>query len=270
MEKKPSKKISSIKRRKKTSSIKVGLSFWIALIVLICLVLVFGQDRFSKAMSKNKFISKLNGTEKALVVEDIKMPGNEKGTAFDDKNIQQKDVQSDSVQDTIIKLGDREIKDKEKDVVQDKAKKKQNEEVGKTVRDSALYFVFISDNGDIKLNKITRKVEVADSPLQSVISVLLQGLSDEELNQGNLSLIPDGTKLRNISVSNGVATMDFSEEFMFNTFGNEGMLTQLRQVVYTATEFPTVKSVQFLIEGKRQEFIAEGIYVGAPMARNSF
>ena len=113
-------------------------------------------------------------------------------------------------------------------------------------------------------------VVVSGSPLQSVINVLLQGLSDEELNQGNLSLIPDGTKLRNISVSNGVATMDFSEEFMFNTFGNEGMLTQLRQVVYTATEFPTVKSVQFLINGKQQEFIAEGIYIGAPMARNSF
>lgn len=219
-------------------------------------------------MSQNKLIAKFKGTEKPLVVEDIKTPGSKKGTVSGNKDIQKKDTKKGSGQDTIIKMGDQVVKDKE--TVPDKPKKKQNEKVENTVRDSALYFVCISDNGDIKLNRINRKVVVSGSPLQSVINVLLQGLSDEELNQGNLSLIPDGTKLRNISVSNGVATMDFSEEFMFNTFGNEGMLTQLRQVVYTATEFPTVKSVQFLINGKQQEFIAEGIYIGAPMARNSF
>ena len=76
-------------------------------------------------MSQNKLIAKFKGTEKPLVVEDIKTPGSKKGTVSGNKDIQKKDTKKGSGQDTIIKMGDQVVKDKE--TVPDKPKKKQNE-----------------------------------------------------------------------------------------------------------------------------------------------
>ena len=72
------------------------------------------------------------------------------------------------------------------------------------------------------------------------------------------------------SVKNGIAILNFSEEFQFNQFGAEGSLAQLMQVVYTATNFSTVKKVQFLIEGKKRDYLTEGVWIGSPLSRSSF
>ena len=43
------------------------------------------------------------------------------------------------------------------------------------------------------------------------------------------------------------------------------------QIVYTATEFSTVKSVQFLIDGQKKEYLgSEGVWIGSPLSRTSF
>ena len=85
------------------------------------------------------------------------------------------------------------------------------------------------------------------------------------------TLIPKGTKLLGIKISNGVAYLDFSEDFEINTFGVEGYNAQLMQIVYTATSFSTVKSVQFLIEGEKKEYLgSEGQWIGSPLSRNAF
>ena len=138
-----------------------------------------------------------------------------------------------------------------------------------TFRDSALYFVFFSGSGDVKLSKLNRKVQVASSPLQAVMEVLLDGASPDEMNQGYLSLIPPGTKRNSIRVSNGIAIMDFSGEFMFNTFGPEGMKSQLKQIIYTASEFSEIKAVQFLIDGKIVPYMADTVYTEKPLTKNS-
>ena len=85
------------------------------------------------------------------------------------------------------------------------------------------------------------------------------------------SLIPAGTKLLSIKIQSGVAYLDFSEDFEINPFGVEGYNAQLMQIVYTATSFSTVKSVQFLIEGEKKEYLgSEGQWIGSPLSRNAF
>ena len=62
--------------------------------------------------------------------------------------------------------------------------------------------------------------------------------------------------------------LNFSSEFEYNAIGNEGMLVQLYQFVYTATQFDDVLNVVFLIDGKYNEFIgAEGSIVNSPFQR---
>ena len=85
-----------------------------------------------------------------------------------------------------------------------------------------------------------------------------------------MTLIPAGSKLLSARVSDGVAYLSFNEEFMVNSYGVDGYRNQLMQIVYTATAFSTVSSVQFLIEGEVIPYLSEGIWIGSPLSRGSF
>ena len=86
-----------------------------------------------------------------------------------------------------------------------------------------------------------------------------------------MNLIPPGTKLLSAKVSGGVAYLNFNEAFEINTYGVEGYIHQLEQIVFTATAFSTVNSVQFLIEGEKRDYLgSEGQWIGSPLSRSSF
>jgi len=58
---------------------------------------------------------------------------------------------------------------------------------------------------------------------------------------------------------------------MYNRYGIEGYAGQLKQIVYTATNFSTVKDVQILIEGQPRDYLGgDGVYIGKPLSRASF
>lgn len=136
---------------------------------------------------------------------------------------------------------------------------------------ASLYFVVVDSDGSIVRKVVKRKLPKTDSPLTNAINALLAGPTLEETNKNCMTLIPEGTKLLGASVKNGVATLNFNENFEFNTIGVEGYIGQLMQIVYTATEFSTVKSVQFLIEGQHKDYLgSEGQWIGSPLARSSF
>jgi spore germination protein GerM len=102
-----------------------------------------------------------------------------------------------------------------------------------------------------------------------VLQVLLRGPSLEEQQRDLISLIPQGTRVLSATVRGDTAYISFSEEFQFNTYGVEGYAAQLRQIVWTVTEFSTVTDVQILIEGRRVDYLGEGIWIGSPINRDS-
>jgi spore germination protein GerM len=138
-------------------------------------------------------------------------------------------------------------------------------------RTASVYFVKIDSDGKVLRQQVTREIPKSDSPLSETLEVLFRGTSSAEASKGLRSLIPAGTKLLSATVKDGVATVNVSEEFQFNQYGIEGSLGQLAQVVFTATSYPTVSSVQFLIEGQRREYLgAEGVWIGTPLSREKF
>lgn len=140
-----------------------------------------------------------------------------------------------------------------------------------TVTNQKIYFVYIGEDGTLSRKMITRLVEKNDSPLVTNMNLLLAGPNAQESGRGYRSLIPEGTRLLSASVRDGVAYLNFNEQFEFNTVGMDGYQAQLMQIVYTATEFGTVNSVQFLIEGQKKEYLgSEGIWIGSPLSRSSF
>lgn len=134
-----------------------------------------------------------------------------------------------------------------------------------------LCFVVIGSDGSVSRQIVTRKLPKSDSPLTDTLNSLLAGPSAEERARNTMTLIPSGTRLLGASVKNGIATLNFNEAFSFNSVGVQGYLAQLMQIVYTATSFSTVNSVQFIIEGQREDYLgSEGTWIGSPLSRSSF
>ena len=130
-----------------------------------------------------------------------------------------------------------------------------------------LYYVVIDANGSVNYKAVNRTV-AKDSPLTNALNALLAGPTFEEKNC--TTLIPKGTKLLGVSIKDGVATLNFNEAFEFNQDGIEGYLAQLKQIINTATEFSSVNSVQFLINGEKKEYLgSDGVWIGTPLGRNS-
>lgn len=139
------------------------------------------------------------------------------------------------------------------------------------IRQASLFFVKIEDDGVISRHEVKRNISASDSPLTDAINALISGPSEGEIRSGLVSLIPRGTKLLGITLRGSTAIIDLSEPFMYNHYGVEGFSAQLRQIVYTATSFPSVQDVQILVEGKLKEYLGgEGVYIGKPLSRNSF
>ncbi len=138
-------------------------------------------------------------------------------------------------------------------------------------REARLFFVKVNTEGQITLKGLTRDITHTGSPLTQTINTLLKGPSSDEINKGSLTLVPDGTRLLSARVEGNTAYLNFNEAFRFNSLGREGYIAQLKQIVYTATEFSNIDQVQILIEGSQKEYLGgEGMFVGEPLSRESF
>jgi hypothetical protein len=140
----------------------------------------------------------------------------------------------------------------------------------RTVERSIYLIKFDEENGVVLRTKVSRTLPVTDSPLLDVLNVLLRGPTAAEERQKLRSLIPSGTRLLSAMVRGSTAYVSFSEDFQINTDGIEGYHAQLQQLVWTITEFPNVEDVQFLIEGRRVDYLGEGIRLGSPLSRSNF
>lgn len=247
--------IQMMKKKKRGS---VGCLFWIALILLVLVVFLFNRKTIEKVLQNTGFMEVI---QKEMEGED------ESPSVTLDQPEEQAPGEDQPPEESVRIIVPEE--DEPEETADDEEEKAP--ELPPQMRRSVLYFVKVDDNGDISMDNVVRPVYFEDSPLTETIRSLITGLTPSELNSGLLTLIPDGTILRSVSVRDGIAYIDFSEEFRFNPFGVEGYLAQLRQIVYTATEFPTVTAVQVLINGTVRDYIGpEGISIAEPLTRDSF
>ena len=247
--------------KKKKSSI--GCLFWIALILLIIVVFLFSRSRIENVMEATGFLDIIssNKENKEPEIERIvEEQGNEQISTENNSTTTPSEVNQNDIPE--IKI---DIPESETNIVENSAPIAE-----KNMRTSTLYFVNLNNESEIILQGIMRPIYYDDSPLTETLTALLSGLTSSELNKGLLSLIPTGTEIRGITVSNMTATIDFNEVLSFNNFGREGLEAELKQIVFTATEFSTVDKVQILINGQKKQFLgAEGVFIGEPLTRSS-
>ena len=95
---------------------------------------------------------------------------------------------------------------------------------------------------------VLREIPATKSVATAAMNALLAGPNAVEGAHQITSTVPDGTQLLGLTIDNGVATVDLSNEFTSGA-GSDAYQQRLGQVVYTLTQFPSVKGVNLRIDG---------------------
>lgn len=102
-------------------------------------------------------------------------------------------------------------------------------------------------------------------PAQTALELLPVAPSNRDL----VSTLPQGTKVRGISVKDHVAVVDFSDAIIKNNPGGSATEALLvGAVVNTLTEFSDIHKVQILVEGKKVESLTGHMDVSEPLSRS--
>ena len=113
----------------------------------------------------------------------------------------------------------------------------------------ALYF--LKDTGtDLILvreeHTVLKTAQVAKAALEELIN-------SQPSTENAFKVIPKSTKVLGISINEGLATVDFSREVLDANVGSSGEAFGIQSIVNTLTEFPTINTVAFKVEGKLDE-----------------
>jgi germination protein M len=104
----------------------------------------------------------------------------------------------------------------------------------------------------------------------AALEALLEGPDSFEEDYGLRTAVPDGTQLLDLKIADGIARVDLTSEFESGG-GSASMQMRLAQVVYTLTQFPTVKGVVFSLDGEPIDVLGgEGIIIDHPLTRRDY
>lgn len=105
-----------------------------------------------------------------------------------------------------------------------------------------------------------------ESILKAAFEEMLKGTSTPDFS----STVPEGTKLRQITVKDDGVHVNLSQEFTSGG-GSASMTGRLGQVIYTATTLEPTAPVWISVEGKPLEVLGgEGLLLDQPMTREKF
>jgi spore germination protein GerM len=120
---------------------------------------------------------------------------------------------------------------------------------------------------DEKLGVAQRQVPHTVAVATAAMEALCDGPTASERAAGLGSAVPEGTTLNGISIASRVATVDLSSRFATGG-GSLSMMARVTQVVYTLTQFPTIRAVTFVLNGEPVEALGgEGLIVDTPQRR---
>jgi germination protein M len=134
------------------------------------------------------------------------------------------------------------------------------------------YFILAGEPGVEGLVPVLRVVPATVAVARAAMLQLLEGPTADEqgASPGIGTAIPSGSGLLGLAIDGGVATVDLSGQFASGG-GSTSTIYRLAQVVYTLTQFPTVESVVFRVDGQVVEvFGSEGLVLDGPQARADY
>ena len=126
--------------------------------------------------------------------------------------------------------------------------------------------LYFSDKEALGLVAETREVSKGNKSIeQLIIEELIKGPVDKD----HLRTVPAESKLLAIKTESGLTSVDFSEEFVSKHWGGStGELFTVYSIVNSLTELPEIKSIQFLVDGKKVETLSGHLDLEKPIERD--
>lgn len=228
------------------------------------------KDEGVKLTLKGDSSSEKTGSEKNELQATSKEEINQNKKSEEENNAEEKKERQEEKKSESPKVEEKKSDSESSKVAEKSDSKKTTEKTVSETRNTKLYFLSVDANGTSSIKEVSRAMAKSDSPLTDALKAIIAGPNSTEKSAGCQTFISEGTRLISASVKNGIATLNFSENLAYNSFGLAGLNAELEQIVYTATAFPTVDSVQILIDGKLTDYLAEGVWIGTPLKRSSF
>lgn len=114
----------------------------------------------------------------------------------------------------------------------------------------SLYFP--SQTGRL-LVPVTRTVFSDADPTTAMLE-LAKGPKDDS---GLERALPENCGIKNVTMKDGVVTVDFSKEFAQALEGTDGGRQAIRAILFTCSQFPGVKKVEVLVDGQKPDMQPE-------------
>ncbi len=117
------------------------------------------------------------------------------------------------------------------------------------MQDVILYYVKFNDSDTYSLLPFSLTVrKTGESAYHDAVEGLLAEPDAKVLSSGSMNMIPKGTKLKGLTVSNGVAFVSFSKEY--SDAGDSDRLAR-EQILFTLKQIePSIYKLVILIDGK--------------------
>lgn len=132
--------------------------------------------------------------------------------------------------------------------------------------------VFYFKNSDNYLVPVMKRIPWEDGIGRVTINNMIDSteLRESLSNTGLEPLIPMGTEILGLSIDpdTGLCKIDFSQEIR-NVETDKDEENLLKGVVYTLTEFPTVKEVQIMVEGQVVPVLKNSVAINEPLSREN-
>lgn len=104
-----------------------------------------------------------------------------------------------------------------------------------------------------------------DHPARTAMELLVAGTKNVDL----VSVMPSGTKLRNIAIKDKIAYVDFNDKLVKNNKGGSASeILLVASIINTLTEFKEIKQVQIMVDGKKIDTISGHLDIGEPLSRS--
>jgi germination protein M len=124
-------------------------------------------------------------------------------------------------------------------------------ESGQKTADTVAAPVYLMDS-DGYVVPITMNLPKVEGTAKEMISYMIKGGPVEAVKpQGFQALLPEGTKVIGMTIKDGVATVDFSKEFLNYEAKSEQKIVDA--LTYSLTTFKSVKAVNIRVNGRQLE-----------------
>ncbi len=164
---------------------------------------------------------------------------------------------------------DTENKDKQKPAEQKNDKQTKTDDKEETPAKTLEIKAYYPDKAGIGLIALNRKIKIHNDGEKYLEAIKILTVTPDEKDV--IEIFPKGAKINGAKLAGNMVTVDFSQgtatHFVGGSTGEELLISS---VVKTLTEFPEVKKVKFLIDGKNVETFAGHMDLSEPLGREDF